>query len=430
MGAAGRDFHNFNVVYRNDPETEVVAFTATQIPFIADRVYPPELAGPLYPQGIRIHLERELASLIRELGADDVVFAYSDVSHEYVMHRASQVLAAGANFVLLGPSATMLDATVPVVAVCAVRTGAGKSQTTRKVAEILRDAGKTPVVVRHPMPYGDLVAQRVQRFASFDDLEAANTTIEEREEYEHHVKAGTVVYAGVDYADILERAQQECDVLLWDGGNNDLPFYRPDIHIVVADPLRAGHEMTYHPGEANLRMASVVVVNKVDSATPEQVEAVERSIASVNPNATVIRAASPLTVDRPEELAGKRVLVVEDGPTLTHGEMKYGAGVVAARRGGAEIVDPRPFADGSLQDVYRKYDVGPVLPAMGYSEQQLGEMQRTIDAADCDLVVIATPIDLRALVSISMPAVRVTYELQEVEGSPTIREVLAPVLDR
>src|SRR6266568_892936 len=390
MGAAGRDFHNFNVVYRNDPETEVVAFTATQIPFIADRVYPPELAGPLYPQGIRIHLERELASLIRELGADDVVFAYSDVSHEYVMHRASQVLAAGANFVLLGPSATMLDATVPVVAVCAVRTGAGKSQTTRKVAEILRDAGKTPVVVRHPMPYGDLVAQRVQRFASFDDLEAANTTIEEREEYEHHVKAGTV----------------------------------------VADPLRAGHETRYHPGEANLRMASVVVVNKVDSATPEQVEAVERSIASVNPNATVIRAASPLTVDRPEELAGKRVLVVEDGPTLTHGEMKYGAGVVAARRGGAEIVDPRPFADGSLQDVYRKYDVGPVLPAMGYSEQQLGEMQRTIDAADCDLVVIATPIDLRALVSISMPAVRVTYELQEVEGSPTIREVLAPVLDR
>jgi predicted GTPase len=428
MGAAGRDFHNFNVVYRNDSGTEVVAFTATQIPFIADRVYPPELAGPQYPQGIQIHLERDLASLIRDLGVDDVVFAYSDVSHEYVMHRASEVLAAGSNFVLLGPDATMLDATVPVVAVCAVRTGSGKSQTTRKVAEILRDAGRTPVVVRHPMPYGDLVAQRVQRFASFDDLEAANTTIEEREEYEHHVKAGTVVYAGVDYADILARAQQECDVLLWDGGNNDLPFYRPDIHIVVADPLRAGHETTYHPGEANLRMASVVVVNKVDSATPEQVEAVERSIASVNPNATVIRAASPLTVDRPEELTGKRVLVVEDGPTLTHGEMKYGAGVVAARRGGAEVVDPRPYAVGSLQEVYDKYDVGPVLPAMGYSAQQLGEMQRTIDAADCDLVVIATPIDLRALVSISKPAVRVTYDLQEMEGSPTIRDVLAPVL--
>jgi predicted GTPase len=428
MGAAGRDFHNFNVVYRNDSGTEVVAFTATQIPFIADRVYPPELAGPQYPQGIQIHLERDLASLIRDLGVDDVVFAYSDVSHEYVMHRASEVLAAGSNFVLLGPDATMLDATVPVVAVCAVRTGSGKSQTTRKVAEILRDAGRTPVVVRHPMPYGDLVAQRVQRFASFDDLDAANTTIEEREEYEHHVKAGTVVYAGVDYADILARAQQECDVLLWDGGNNDLPFYRPDIHIVVADPLRAGHETTYHPGEANLRMASVVVVNKVDSATPEQVEAVERSIASVNPNATVIRAASPLTVDRPEELTGKRVLVVEDGPTLTHGEMKYGAGVVAARRGGAEVVDPRPYAVGSLQEVYDKYDVGPVLPAMGYSAQQLGEMQRTIDAADCDLVVIATPIDLRALVSISKPAVRVTYDLQEMEGSPTIRDVLAPVL--
>ncbi len=429
MGAAGRDFHNFNVVYRDDPDTEVVAFTATQIPFIADRIYPPPLAGPRYPNGILIHLEKELEPLIRELGVDDVVFAYSDVSHQYVMHRASEVLAAGANFVLLGPDATMLDAKVPVVAVCAVRTGAGKSQTTRKVAETIREAGKTPVVVRHPMPYGDLVAQRVQRFASFDDLEAANTTIEEREEYEHHLKAGSVVYAGVDYGEILERAQAECDVLLWDGGNNDLPFYRPSVHIVVADPLRAGHEMTYHPGEANLRMADVVVVNKVDSATAEQVQAVERSITTVNPDATVIRAASPLTVDSPEELRGKRVLVVEDGPTLTHGEMKYGAGVVAARRAGAEIVDPRPFAEGSLKDVYRAYDVGPVLPAMGYSAEQLEEMRRTIDAADCDLVVIATPIDLRALVTISKPAVRVTYELQEAEGSPTIRDVLKPVLE-
>ena len=429
MGAAGRDFHNFNVVYRDDPDTEVVAFTATQIPFIADRIYPPPLAGPRYPNGILIHLEKELEPLIRELGVDDVVFAYSDVSHQYVMHRASEVLAAGANFVLLGPDATMLDAKVPVVAVCAVRTGAGKSQTTRKVAETIREAGKTPVVVRHPMPYGDLVAQRVQRFASFDDLEAANTTIEEREECEHHLKAGSVVYAGVDYGEILERAQAECDVLLWDGGNNDLPFYRPSVHIVVADPLRAGHEMTYHPGEANLRMADVVVVNKVDSATAEQVQAVERSITTVNPDATVIRAASPLTVDSPEELRGKRVLVVEDGPTLTHGEMKYGAGVVAARRAGAEIVDPRPFAEGSLKDVYRAYDVGPVLPAMGYSAEQLEEMRRTIDAADCDLVVIATPIDLRALVTISKPAVRVTYELQEAEGSPTIRDVLKPVLE-
>src|SRR6266545_2072465 len=429
MGAAGRDFHNFNTVYRDDPGTEVVAFTATQIPFIEDRTYPATLAGERYPNGIPIYLESELARLIHDRAVDDVVFSYSDVSHEYVMHRGSQVLAAGASFVLLGPNATMLRAEVPVVAVCAVRTGSGKSQTTRRVAEAIRSAGKIPVVVRHPMPYGDLTAQRVQRFATFDDLDAANTTVEEREEYEHHLKAGSVVFAGVDYGAILEQAERECDVLLWDGGNNDLPFYRPDVHIVVADPLRAGHEMTYHPGEANLRMADVVVVNKVDSATAEQVQAVERSITTVNPDATVIRAASPLTVDSPEELRGKRVLVVEDGPTLTHGEMKYGAGVVAARRAGAEIVDPRPFAEGSLKDVYRAYDVGPVLPAMGYSAEQLEEMRRTIDAADCDLVVIATPIDLRALVTISKPAVRVTYELQEAEGSPTIRDVLKPVLE-
>ena len=428
MGAAGRDFHNFNVVYRDDPDTDVVAFTATQIPFIADRTYPPALAGPRYPRGIRIHLEKDLASLIQTFEVDDVVFAYSDVSHLYVMHRASEVLAAGASFVLLGPDATMLRANVPVVAVCAVRTGSGKSQTTRKVAEAIRQAGKTPVVVRHPMPYGDLVAQRVQRFASFDDLEAANTTVEEREEYEHHLKAGSVVYAGVDYAEILEQAQRECDVLLWDGGNNDLPFFRPDVHIVVADPLRAGHETTYHPGEANLRMAGVVVVTKVDSASPQQIQAVEESIEQVNPGATVILAASPLTVDRPEELRGRRVLVVEDGPTLTHGDMKYGAGVVAAQRGGAEVIDPRPFAVGSLKDVYSGYDVGPVLPAMGYSAEQLSEMQQTIDAADCDLVVVATPIDLRALITISKPAVRVTYELEEVEGSPTIADVLRPIL--
>jgi predicted GTPase len=373
-------------------------------------------------------LETELDRLIRELEVDDVVFSYSDVSHEYVMHRGSQVLAAGANYVLLGPNATMLEATVPVVAVCAVRTGSGKSQTTRKVAQTLRDAGRTPVVVRHPMPYGDLARQRVQRFASFDDLEAHNTTIEEREEYEHHLKEGSVVYAGVDYGAILEQAQQECDVLLWDGGNNDLPFYRPAVHIVVADPLRAGHEVTYHPGEANLRMADVVVINKVDSATPDQIEAVERSIAETNPSATVVKAASPVTVDTPEALAGRRVVVVEDGPTLTHGEMKYGAGVVAARQGGAEVVDPRPYAIGTLKATYEQYDVGPVLPAMGYSAGQLEEMRRLIDAADCDLVVIATPIDLRSLIDISKPAVRVTYELRESEGSPTIRDVLAPVL--
>ena len=429
MGAAGRDFHNFNTVYRDDPDTEVVAFTATQIPFIEDRTYPGELAGERYPDGIPIHLESELDRLIRDLRVDDVVFSYSDVSHEYVMHRGSQVLAAGANYLLLGPNATMLDAKVPVVAVCAVRTGSGKSQTTRKVAQTLRESGKTPVVVRHPMPYGDLRKQRVQRFASFDDLEAANTTIEEREEYEHHLKEGSVVYAGVDYGAILEQAQEECDVLLWDGGNNDLPFYRPVVHLVVADPLRAGHETTYHPGEANLRMADVIVINKVDSATAEQVAAVERSIMEVNPAATVIKAESPVTADNPEALAGKRVVVVEDGPTLTHGEMKYGAGVVAARQGGAEVVDPRPYARGTLKATYEKYDVGPVLPAMGYSAQQLDEMRQMIDEADCDLVVIATPIDLRSLIDIEKPAVRVTYELREADGSPTIRDVLAPVLD-
>ena len=428
MGAAGRDFHNFNVVYRDDPETEVVAFTATQIPFIENRTYPAELAGPRYLQGIRIHLEDELDALIHDREVDDVVFAYSDVSHEYVMHRASRVLACGANFLLLGPDATMLRADVPVVAVCAVRTGAGKSQTTRKVADVLRRSGKTPVVVRHPMPYGDLTSQRVQRFASFEDLDAAHTTVEEREEYEHHLKAGSVVFAGVDYAAILEQAQKECDVLLWDGGNNDLPFYRPDVHIVVADPLRAGHEMSFHPGEANFRMAGVVVINKVDTASPEEIEAVEANLRAVNPGATVIRAESPVTVEDPGQLRGKRVLVVEDGPTLTHGDMKFGAGVVAARKWGAEIVDPRPLAAGTLKEIFAKYDVGPVLPAMGYSPKQLEEMKQIIDRADCDLVVVATPIDLRHLIQMSKPAVRVTYELREAEGSPTIEDVLVPVI--
>jgi predicted GTPase len=428
MGAAGRDFHNFNVVYRDDPDTEVVSFTATQIPYIADRTYPAELAGSRYPQGIPIHLEKDLSRLIRELGVDEVVFAYSDVSHLHVMHKASEVLAAGASFSLLGPDATMLEAEVPVVAVCAVRTGSGKSQTTRKVAETLRRAGKTPVVVRHPMPYGDLVAQRVQRFASFEDLDTANTTIEEREEYEHHLKGGSVVFAGVDYGAILEQAQRECDVLLWDGGNNDLPFYTPDVHIVVADPLRAGHETTYHPGEANLRMASVIVVNKIDSASAEQVQEILDTVSRLNPAATVIRAMSPVTVEGHESLAGKRVLVVEDGPTLTHGEMKFGAGVVAAQRGGAAIVDPRPYAVGTLRDVYQQYDVGPVLPAMGYSPEQLADMEATITAADCDVVVIATPIDLRHLIGIEKPSVRVGYELEEAEGSPTIEDALAPVL--
>jgi predicted GTPase len=431
MGAAGRDFHNFNVVYRDDPDVEVVAFTATQIPFISDRRYPPELAGPpRYPDGIPIHLEEDLPTLVEELHVDDVVFAYSDVSHPYVMHRASIAMAAGASFVLLGPDATMLEAHVPVVAVCAVRTGSGKSQTTRKVVQTLRDHDKTVVVVRHPMPYGDLVAQRVQRFETFEDLDAANVTIEEREEYEPHLRRGTVVYAGVDYGAILELAQKECEVLVWDGGNNDYPFYRPTVHITVADPLRAGHELAYHPGETNLRMANVVVINKVDSAEPEQVEAVERSIRSVNPRALVIRGRSPVTVEEGADLRGKRVLAIEDGPTLTHGEMRFGAGVVAARQlGASEVVDPRDLAVGSMKEVYAKYDVGPVLPAMGYSPAQLKELEQMINGADVDAVLIATPIDLRKLVTIEKPAFRVFYELEEAEGSPTIEDALQPVLD-
>jgi predicted GTPase len=429
MGAAGRDFHNFNVVYRNDPGTEVVAFTATQIPFIEDRTYPPELAGSRYPKGIHIHDEDELPELIRDLDVDDVVFSYSDVSHEYVMHKASEAMASGANFVLLGPEATMLHAKVPVVAVCAVRTGSGKSQTTRAVAATLRDAGKRVVAVRHPMPYGDLKAQRVQRFASLEDLDRYKVTIEEREEYEPHVNSGTVVYAGVDYAEICEQAQAECDVLLWDGGNNDLPFYRPTVHIVVADPLRAGHETTYHPGEANLRMADVVVINKVDSASADQVAALEETIRTVNPGATIVEANSAVAVEDGQEIAGKRVLVVEDGPTLTHGDMKFGAGVVAARRNGAaEIVDPRPYAIGTLEDTYRKYDVGPVLPAMGYSEQQLDEMEKTIEAADADLVLVASPIDLRHVIDIMKPALRVRYDLDVLPDSPPLADVLKPVL--
>jgi predicted GTPase len=429
MGAAGRDFHNFNVVYRDDQRYEVVAFTATQIPFINDRTYPAELAGPRYPQGVRIHDESELTRLIEELKVDDVVFSYSDVSHEHVMHKGSQALAAGASFVLLGPNETMLDARVPVVAVCAVRTGAGKSQTTRAVAKVLREAGRRVVAVRHPMPYGDLIAQRVQRFETLEDLDRNDVTIEEREEYEPHLNAGTVTYAGVDYGEILERAQRECDVLLWDGGNNDLPFYRPTIHIVVADPLRAGHETTYHPGEANLRMADVVVINKIDSASTEQVGELEDTIRRLNPDATVIKANSPVTVDDPEQIRGKRVLVVEDGPTLTHGDMKFGAGVVAARRNGAaEVVDPRRWAVGSIDETFRKYDVGPVLPAMGYSDEQLAEMEKIIDQAEADVVVIASPIDLRHVLDIRKPAVRVRYELEEIPGSPTLRDVLRPVL--
>ncbi|MGZ5353849.1 MAG: cyclic 2,3-diphosphoglycerate synthase [Actinomycetota bacterium] len=429
MGAAGRDFHNFNVAFRGKPDSEVVAFTATQIPFINDRTYPASLAGPGYPDGIRIHDESELTRLIRELAVDDVVFSYSDVGHAHVMHTASTALAAGANFVLLGPKDTMLRASVPVVAVCAVRTGSGKSQTTRAIAQTLKDEGKRVVAVRHPMPYGDLEAQRVQRYATIEDLDRYETTVEEREEYEPHIAAGTIIYSGVDYGDILEQAQAECDVLLWDGGNNDLPFYAPDVHVVVADPLRAGHETNYHPGEANLKMADVVVINKMDSATPEQVGELLATIEGANPGATVVRANSAVTVDDPESIAGKRVLVVEDGPTLTHGEMKYGAGVVAARAHGAgEIVDPRPWAVGTIEETFRKYDVGPVLPAMGYSDDQLGELEKIIDQAEVDLVVIGTPIDLRRVIDIRKPAVRVRYDLEVLPDSPTLRDVLRSVL--
>jgi predicted GTPase len=429
MGAAGRDFHNFNTVYRDDPNTEVVAFTATQIPFINDRRYPASLAGSRYPDGIQIHDESELVRLIRELEVDDVVFSYSDVSHEYVMHQGSTVMAAGANFLLLGPNATMLQPNVPTVAVTAVRTGVGKSQTTRAVAGALKDAGKRVVAVRHPMPYGDLAAQAVQRYAELADLDRYRCTIEEREEYEPHITSGTVIYAGVDYGAILEQAQAECDVLLWDGGNNDLPFYRPDVWIVLVDPLRAGHELTYHPGETNLRGADVIVINKMDSATAEQVAQLERTIERTNPRALVAKANSRVTADDPEAIAGKRVLVVEDGPTLTHGEMKIGAGVVAAERlGAAEIVDPRPWAVGTIAETFEKYDVGHVLPAMGYSDGQLAEMEKIISASDVDVVVIGTPIDLRRVIDIDKPAVRVRYDLEMLPDSPQLADILHPVL--
>jgi len=429
MGAAGRDFHNFNVAYRDDAQVEVVAFTATQIPFIDDRTYPASLAGQRYPDGIPIHDESMLTALIREQEIDDVIFSYSDVSHATVMHKASQALAAGANFVLLGARATMLTPNVPVVAVCAVRTGAGKSQTTRAIADTLKDAGKRVVAVRHPMPYGNLEAQRVQRYATLADLDRYDTTIEEREEYEPHIASGTIIYAGVDYGQILQRAQAECDVLLWDGGNNDLPFYKPDIHIVVADPLRAGHETSYYPGEVNLRMADVIVINKMDSASAEQVNALMETIHQTNPEASVIKADSRVSVDDPDAIKGKRVLVVEDGPTLTHGEMKFGAGVVAARAHGAtEIVDPRPWAIGTIAQTFLKYDVGPVLPAMGYSQGQLAEMEQIIDATDADVVVIGTPIDLRHVIEIRKPAIRVRYDLEVLPGSPSLLDALKPVL--
>ena len=425
MGAAGRDFHNFNTFYRDNSDFEVAAFTATQIPNIEGRKYPPELAGSNYPEGIPIYPESDLDRLIGELDIEQVIFAYSDVPHEYVMHKASQVLAAGADFQLLGSGKTEIKSIKPVVAVCAVRTGSGKSQTTRRVSILLREMGYKVAAIRHPMPYGDLVAQVVQRYAEYADLDKYDCTIEEREEYEPHIDNGVLVYAGVDYERILRQAEEEVDIILWDGGNNDLPFYTPDLHIVVADPHRPGHELTYHPGEANARAADVFVINKVDTAAAEDVMTVRQNLNQLNPSATVIEAASPLFVDDPLAIRDKRVLVVEDGPTLTHGEMAYGAGWVAARRfGAAEIVDPRPYAVGSILETYQKYPTtGEILPAMGYGDEMMAELEQTINNADVEMVVIGTPINLAALLKINKPSQRVRYELQEI-GQPTLVEIL------
>lgn len=425
MGAAGRDFHNFNTFFRDNEQYEIVAFTATQIPGIEGRLYPAELAGSLYPQGIPIYDERDLLNLIQERQIEQVIFAYSDISHEYVMHKASQVLAAGADFRLMGTAATQIKSSKPVVSVCAVRTGSGKSQTSRFVVGALQSFGHRVVAVRHPMPYGNLVAQAVQRFAEYDDLDEYECTIEEREEYEPYIDRGAVIYAGVDYGAILKKAEEEADVIVWDGGNNDLPFYRPDLHIVVVDPHRPGHEIAYHPGEANLRSADIVLINKVDTADYANVRKVRENIQAANPGAVILEAASPLFVDNPAAIRGKRVLVVEDGPTLTHGEMAYGAGVIAAQRfGAAEIIDPRPFAVGSIVDTYNKYPTtGHVLPAMGYGAKQMAELEQTINSADADLVIVATPIDLRRVIKIKLPMERVRYELQVV-GTPTLEDVL------
>jgi predicted GTPase len=426
-GAAGRDFHNFNVAFRGRDDVRVVAFTATQIPDIEGRVYPAELAGEGYPDGIPIRAEEELADLIRREEVDDVVFAYSDVTHEHVMHIGSIALAAGADFRLMGPRSTELRSAKPVVAICAVRTGSGKSQTTRHVAAVLRGAGKRVAVLRHPMPYGDLTKQAVQRFERYEDLDAADATIEEREEYEPHIAEGNIVFAGIDYAAILERAEQEADVVLWDGGNNDTPFIHPNLHLVVVDPHRPGHELRYHPGETNLRMADACVVNKIDTAPEEGVEAVMTSILAVNPDAAVVRAASPFEVEQDtHQIAGKRVLAIEDGPTLTHGEMTYGAAVLAAKAGGAsELVDPRPFAVGSIKDTFAKYPhMTQLLPAMGYGRKQMEELRETIARSDAELVLIGTPIDLRRVIELDKPALRVTYRLQEI-GEPTIAQLLA-----
>ena len=423
MGAAGRDFHDFNVVFRDDPGVRVVAFTSAQIPGIDSRRYPPELAGPLYPEGIPTVPESELMDLVRRERVDEVVFAYSDVSHEFVMHQASRVLAAGADFCLLGPESTMVNATVPVISVCAVRTGAGKSPTSRFLADLLIAEGLRPAVIRHPMPYGDLVAQRVQRFATLDDLDRCHTTVEEREDYEPHIRRGLIVWAGVDYQAIVEQAEKESPIIIWDGGNNDFPFVRPDLEIVVADPFRPGHELSYHPGEVNLRRADVVVVYKVNSAPPENVDQVVANVREANPGAVIVKADSVISVPGGEAIAGKRVLVVEDGPTLTHGGMAIGAGVVAARKYGAsEIIDPRPYARGRLAEVYAKYPhLGPILPAVGYFEDQLRDLEATLAAVPADLVVSATPVALASVIAVNKPLVQVSYELAET-GEPRLSD--------
>jgi predicted GTPase len=427
MGAAGRDFHNFNVYFRDNPRYEVVAFTATQIPNIDDRRYPAELAGELYPDGIAIHPEEQLEQIIADEGIEQVVFAYSDVPHEYVMHIGARVNGAGADFRMMGAEHSMAASSKPVVSICAARTGCGKSQTTRRVVQVLQEMGRKVVVIRHPMPYGDLVKQRVQRFAELDDLDVHDCTIEEREEYEPHIVRGVVVFAGVDYEAILREAEKEAEIIVWDGGNNDIPLVKPDLEIVVVDPHRPGHELTYYPGETNFRRAGVVVINKISTADPAGVQQVRDNIREINPGAVVIDAASPQFVDGdPADIRGKRVLVIEDGPTLTHGEMKYGAGVMAARKfGAAELVDPRPHAVGSISDTFEKYPhTDMVLPAMGYGDAQVADLEATIKATPCDLVLIATPIDLRRLVSFDVPAMRVTYELQEI-GEPTLEGPLS-----
>ena len=429
MGAAGRDFHNFNTYFRDNPNYRVVAFTAAQIPDIEGRVYPPSLAGKLYPEGIPIHTEEELPELIKKHDVDQVVFAYSDVSHEYVMHKASLALACGADFRLMGPKTTMLKSKCKVVAVTAVRTGCGKSQTTRYIADLLTKAGKKVAIIRHPMPYGNLEEQIAMRFATYEDLDRFNCTIEEREEFEPHIDNGMVVYAGVDYELILRQAEQEADIILWDGGNNDIPFYYSDVHIVVLDPHRAGHETSYYPGETNLHMADIAVINKVDSADPDKVKQVEEAIKLNNPSAKIILANSPITTEQPELIKGKRVMVVEDGPTLTHGGMAYGAGVIAAKNLGAgELLDPRPYAVGSIKDTFAKYThLSTLLPAMGYGKTQISELEETINNSPAEVVVIGTPIDLRRVMNLNKPAVRVKYELEEV-GTPQLKELLEKLL--